>query len=200
MNKVHIKYNNRKLLGFFLPLLQQGVMITIPSGITIREMLSDQLCLTREYIERRIQSILLDGRPVDDLSEATLKDGVTLALSSSMPGLVGTTLRRGSPFASFRTALTHKESIHNKLNKTATIRLKLFNLIMSEIGPFLFKIGVLLETKRISELINKISSESKADIYEILLNDRAVTTEELLKSLSYGDEVYHLKVEPLHEL
>ena len=72
-------------------------------------------CLLREEIGagpatiEKIQSIMLDGKPVDDIGSAMIHDGSVLALSAAMPGLVGATLRRGGAYASFRSAITYHE-------------------------------------------------------------------------------------------
>lgn len=42
--------------------------------------LERQLQLDRQFIEDYIQTVFLDGKPVDDLDRAFVKDGCTLAL------------------------------------------------------------------------------------------------------------------------
>jgi hypothetical protein len=55
--------------------------------------LCDQFQVETDYLENRIKTIFLDGKPVDDEDKAVLKNGSTLALSAAMPGLVDSTFR-----------------------------------------------------------------------------------------------------------
>jgi len=199
MNKILIKNASRELLTNLLPLLQQGILMTVPAGISVKDFLVSHLCLDKEYIERRVQSILLNGRPVDDPSEAKIKDGVTIALSSSMPGLVGATLRRGSPIASLRSTLTYKESTNVKSDTQATIRLKLFNLIMSEIGPFMLKQGVMVETKRTLETLSKYFVLFNKNSSKIFLNSESKEPGELFKALSQDEDLCIIQIETATE-
>jgi len=80
-----------KIHGFF-PLLRQGFMVRARVGCSIKTMLCEQFGVSPEYMEDRIKTIFLDGKTVDDVDSAIIKDGSTLALSAAMPGLVGATL------------------------------------------------------------------------------------------------------------
>jgi hypothetical protein len=89
--------NEGLVAGFFL-LLQQGVKIRRRVGCSVDIFLREEIGAAPETIEK-IQSIMLDGKPVDDISSALIHDGSTLALSAAMPGLVGATLRRGGAYS-----------------------------------------------------------------------------------------------------
>src|SRR5512147_510607 len=80
------------LLARFFLLLQQGVKIRRRTGCSVDVFLREEIGAAPETIEK-IQSIMLDGKPVDDIGSAVVQDGSTLALSAAMPGLVGATLR-----------------------------------------------------------------------------------------------------------
>src|SRR5512137_27882 len=81
-------------LAYFFPLLQKGFELKVCLGTPIGVLLRDGLGLTDEYIETRIQTVFLDGKPVDDINGALIRDGSTLALAPAMPGLMGAMLRR----------------------------------------------------------------------------------------------------------
>ena len=100
-----LKKNN---LHHFFPLFQQGVIVKILTG-DYQGSTFPYLEIPAEYVENRIQTIFLDGKAVDDLGEAKVRDGSILALSAAMPGLVGATLRRGGAFASLRRSITFSE-------------------------------------------------------------------------------------------
>ena len=96
-----------------------------------------------ETIEK-IQSIMLDGRPVDDIGTAVIHEGSTLALSAAMPGLVGATLRRGGAYSSLRSAITYHETGNACVPGEGWVNIKIFNLLMAELGPNLLGKGVLV--------------------------------------------------------
>src|SRR5208337_633377 len=103
---------DNSLIPRFFTLLQQGVMLRTRVGCSILVFLREEIGAGQGTIDK-IQSIFLDGSPVDDLNAATIKDGSVLALSAAMPGLVGATLRRGGLLSSFRNTITyHEDSAH----------------------------------------------------------------------------------------
>jgi hypothetical protein len=136
------------LLTAKLPvLLQKGFMVTMRPGLSVGKFLRQHL--PPEYIARRISTVFLDGKPVDDIDGAILRDGSTLALSGAMPGLVGAVMRRGGYYSSFRDSITYckQEETHRTDPEEGMIRLKLFNLVMKDLGPVFLEIGVYLETE-----------------------------------------------------
>jgi hypothetical protein len=132
------------VVRFFL-LLQQGVKIRRRVGCSIAVFLRQEIGATPETIEK-IQSIMLDGKPVDDIGSSLLHDGSTLALSAAMPGLVGATLRRGGAYSSFRSAITYHETGKACAPGEGWVSVKIFNLLMAELGPDLLRTGVLLRS------------------------------------------------------
>ena len=133
------------LIARFFLLLQQGVNIKRRVGCSVDVFLRREIGATPETIEK-IQSILLDGKPVDDINASLLHGGSTLALSAALPGLVGATLRRGGAYSSFRNAITHHETGKACASEEGWVCVKIFNLLMSELGPDLLRTGVLLKS------------------------------------------------------
>ncbi len=126
----------------FFPLLQQGVQVKAKVGCSIQSLLCDQFGLMPDYLSDRINTIFLNGKPVDEVKTAIVNEGATLALSAAMPGLVGATFRKAGCLASFRGTITHKSDE----NETGTchegsITLKLFNLLLKEMGPLILERG-----------------------------------------------------------
>ena len=81
---------------------RQGVLVEILSGSSIRQVIVDQLGIAEDYLENRVQTLFLNGKPVDDVDAMRVSDGSILALSAAMPGLAGATLRKGGKYAAFR--------------------------------------------------------------------------------------------------
>lgn len=142
-----------QLVLSFSPLFQRGVLIRCRVGCSIAVFLREDIGATAETINR-IQSIILDGKPVDDLEKAFMKDGSTLALSAAMPGLVGATLRRGGTYSSFRSAITYHETGEASVQKEGHVRVKLFNLLMSGLGPGILSKGVIVSGQDIMDFVD----------------------------------------------
>jgi hypothetical protein len=156
--------------GFYLP--------DIPSGTSVREFLTRMLGLPAEYIRDRIQSLFLNGRPVDDYDKARVHDGSRLALSSALPGLVGATLRQGGLLASFRNTITYQETAAAG-GGSSLIHVKLFNLIMDEMGPILLQKGVLVKASALRNFLEENQEIAKTS-KRILLNANPIEASALL--------------------
>jgi len=86
----------------FFQLLENGFIVKGMAGCSVNEFLRNPMLIGQDYIDKRIQTIFLDGKPVDDLNSAIIKDGSTISLSAAMPGLAGATMRRGGALATMR--------------------------------------------------------------------------------------------------
>jgi len=133
------------LIAQFYFLLQQGVKIRRRVGCSVDVFLRQEMGASAETIEK-IQSIMLDGKPVDDITSSLVHDGSILALSAAMPGLVGATLRRGGKYSSFRSGITYHETERVCAAGDGWVGVKIFNLLMAEMGPPLLRTGVLVRS------------------------------------------------------
>jgi hypothetical protein len=138
------------------PVLQSGFFVKILTGYSVRDLLCQQFGIDPEYLTGRIKTIFLDGRPVDDAETAIVTDGATLALSAAMPGLVGATFRRGGPLAGFRSGITYPGAEPGAdQHHEGMIRMKLFNLLSSELGPVFLKQGIWIKPADLKDLLKK---------------------------------------------
>jgi hypothetical protein len=129
------------------PNFQDGVNVPIPIGCSVQEFLCDQLGIDPEFVAQRITTVFFNGKVVDDLSAAILTDQSTLALSAAMPGLVGATLRRGGYYAAMRKSVSLSSDHPGATSapseapsaavETGVVRVKLFNLLIAELGPLI---------------------------------------------------------------
>jgi len=120
---------------------QRGVWVRALAGATVRGFLVDGLGVDPEYVRSRITTVFLDGSVVDDLEAAHLHQGARLALSAAMPGLVGATLRKGGYYAAMRAAITLVDGQGGADGSTVVVSVKLFNLLIEELGPVLLAHG-----------------------------------------------------------
>ena len=146
------------LIAQFFLLLQQGVKIRRRVGCSVEVFLREEIGADKVTIEK-IQSIMLDGKPVDDIGSALLHDGSILALSAAMPGLVGATLRRGGAYSSLRSAVTYHETGNTGRGGEGWVGIKVFNLLMAELGPGLLRRGVLVNAVELFGYIAERSQE-----------------------------------------
>jgi hypothetical protein len=188
------------LIAGFLLLLQCGFMVGTHVGCSIQDFLSDEMGLTPDTIER-IQSVFLDGRPVDDLGSAMIRDGSTLALSAAMPGLVGATMRRGGRYSSFRGSITYRETGVACAAGEGLVRLKLFNLLLDELGPGFLAKGILVKSVDLAGFLKTQSTDFWQGCRDVLLDDQSVEPESLKdpERLSLGDRIFLTVTAPKKE-
>jgi hypothetical protein len=78
-----------------------------------------------------------------------------------MPGLVGATLRRGGAYSSLRSGITYHETGTACAPGEGWVRVKIFNLLMAELGPGLLRKGVLLRSAELLGLLSERADEFK---------------------------------------
>ncbi len=91
----------------FFQLLENGFIIKEKVGCSVKEFLCNRMFIKQDYLDKRIQTIFLNGKPVDDLNSAIVTDASTISLSAAMPGLAGATMRRGGTLAAMRSGISH---------------------------------------------------------------------------------------------
>lgn len=147
-------------LNTFFPLLQKGVTVPATVGCTLKELLCDQFAIPADYVTGRITTIFLDNRPVDDLEHTIVRNGSRLTLSAAMPGLVGATMRRGGFYAALRQGISHLSESGTAAAESGTVRLKLFNLLLAELGPLVLARGLVVEQSELAELLHQLPGQT----------------------------------------
>ena len=170
--QLKIPSNHMPLMG---QLFGKGVGINAETGCTVKQLLCDQVGIAADYLSDRVQTIFLNGRPVDDEAKAVVHNGDVLALSAAMPGLVGTIRRKGGHLAAMRASLTHCESAPNKGHDQGRVTLKLFNMIVRELGPHLLACGVIVPAAEAIAIIEKCPQPMGRLHQHITLDDSPIT-------------------------
>jgi hypothetical protein len=114
-----------------------------------------------------------------------------------MPGLIGATLRRDSHLAPLRDTITFKEYRNNDdIQAYGPIRLKLFNLILQEVGPFLLQRGVIMEFEDVIELFYNKMSKKITGALDIYFKGKKTGINELCKGVksNVGQKLVLLKL------
>ncbi len=163
--RIHEDYIHK--FGF---LLQNGFTIKAVIGCSIYDFLSKQCYLKPDYIASRITTIFLNSSPVDDMKTAILEPDAKLSLSGAMPGLVGAVMRTGSFYASFRDNISFKKTLSDYQEDAGYIKLKLFNILMTEIGPFFLEKGIIINSADLRYFLKLYENDVWDYCSEVLVN------------------------------
>jgi hypothetical protein len=179
----------------FFPLCQQGFLVKVPGSGSIRTILCRYLGLSPDYLEGRIQTIFLNGKPVDELDATIVGPGDTLALSAAMPGLVGATMRRGGVLAGFRANISHPDQDQALEGGECLVELKLFNLLTEELGPFFLEKGIWIKGAVLELFLHHQPEDFWAGLMAAYLNDAELDLQ-ALPGMSWprGEALVCLKV------
>jgi hypothetical protein len=159
-----------QLSAFFL-LLQQGVWLRVETGCSVASLLTEQFGIAENYIVERVTTLFLDFKPIDDLQTSYVGDGSTLALSSAMPGLVGTTMRRGSHLAAMRDNISC-HTLQPAACGMGRIRIKLFNLLMNELGAIFLAHGICLSAAELDSFLKERNASFWQSIAAAFVGDQ----------------------------
>lgn len=170
------------LIPNFYGLLQQGVGVNSRTGISVKAFLCEELGLSPEFLDTRIQTVFLNGKAVDDLEKAVIHDGTILALSAAMPGLLGATLRRGSYYAAMRGEISYRKEAEAVSGAEGTVSVKLFNLLVAEIGPVLLARGVRIAGTDLRHFLERQPPPFWSGCVQAVLNGQETDEKALLSS------------------
>jgi hypothetical protein len=131
-----------EVIPLFFRLLQQGVQVSGTVGGSIGSFLREDLCLEKGFVDKMIQTVFLNGMPVDDIEGVNIKQDSTVALSGPMPGVAGATLRRGGYYGSMRKEISCRPDAPGGDLKRGSVIIKLFNFLTESLGPGLLEKGV----------------------------------------------------------
>jgi len=155
--------------------LQEGVGLKVDPGCTLKQLIRDSCGISSDYIEERVKTAFINQKPVDNFDTAIVHDQDTIGLSGAMPGLVGATLRKNSVLSPFRSSISYLKTSDNACESDknyGTVTLKLFNLLIKEIGPTLLKKGVLIQGELLKKILETEGSKKESVIKAVMLNSQ----------------------------
>ena len=171
--KIHIVIT-REMLPRFFQLLERGFVVKTQAGCSIKRLLCEQLGIEEEYLDKRIQTLFLDGQPVDDVERAFLENDATLALSAAMPGLVGATFRKGGTYAAMRNTISYNPETAPKGHGEARVNLKLFNMVLRELGPIFLENGVWIAKDSFNQFLSRNLNDLQPACSEVKMDDQKI--------------------------
>ena len=163
----------------FFPLLQRGVRIKAEKGSSIKALLCDTLGISADYVDKRIQTIFLDGKPVDDPASTVLVEGSRIALSAAMPGLAGATLRRDGVFGVMRSQITHRPEEASATGESCFVMVRLFNLVIKELASNFLAAGIWLSGDELPDVPDRSANDTPVVRRALLQDGREASLEEL---------------------
>jgi hypothetical protein len=180
--KIEISFTP-EILPCFYSIFQSGFLFSCQVERSIEDLLLHQLALNPEFVEEQVSTVFLNGSCVDDISSAILKEGSTVAFSASLPGLAGATLRRGGAYACLRESISHRSQAAPDEEREGLITVKLFNILMAEMGGVFLEKGIILgltaavdlfETrcKAFIDLINAVEIRGASLSWEAFLKEQ----------------------------
>ena len=183
----------RNPIAAFSPLLQKGFYVEITTG-NLQNLLCGICGIKDEEVRHRIQTVFLNGKPVDDMEKVFVEDGDCLALSAAMPGLVGAVMRSGGVLAGFRQSISHRPQPARTNPRRGILSIKLFNLLIKELGPRFLQQGILVETDGIGNLMASILETDRGNCKKAQLNMDVIDAEALANvNWPEGPGMMHLK-------
>lgn len=159
---------------YFMPELQNGFSLVSAEGVSVISFLTDYCGISGEYISEKIKTIIIDGGPVDDIFNTKIHHGGVCALSGAMPGILGAMMRMGSPYALMRESITVKPDGGESSGGEILVVLKLFNVILADLGSYFLQKGILLRKERAVSLFEKHGDDIFSSCTEVLFNGNSV--------------------------
>ncbi|HOI74531.1 MAG TPA: hypothetical protein PLO63_10320 [Syntrophales bacterium] len=179
-----------EFVPFFFPLLQKGFVQKTEVGCSLRELLAERFGVPAEYIENRIQTVFLDGKPVDDMDAAVVRDGAVLALSSAMPGLLGAIMRKGGYYSRMRSPIGQGTGGDAQRRADGQVVVKLFNLTVRELGPLFLERGIRIDPEDLKNLFRNRPEALEEGCVEAAADGRRVDPAQLPALDFPGTQVY----------
>jgi len=175
---VLLTFNPDRIFIFF-QLLENGFIVKGKAGCSVNEFLRNRLLIGQDYIDKRIQTIFLDGKPVDDVNSAIIKDGSSISLSAAMPGLAGATMRRGGALAVMRSGISYAPPETGFDSYEGKVTVKFFNLISKELGPEFLNRGIIIDGKTFAGFIGSNRKIIEAGLFSAETDGVKIETEKL---------------------
>lgn len=157
-------------------LMQSGVVLRCMVGISFDLLLRREFGLSDEQLAP-VDSLILDGMPVDEPENTIVPNGSRMALASGLPGITGLSMKKGSAVRGLRSGITHTRSAEAK-PVSGEVTLSLYSLTLPELaGHFLAKT---VEVR--PDQIIRYSQFAPND--ELLLDDKRLKAGKLAKALA----------------
>lgn len=185
-----MQFEATQIARFFSQVLTKGVRCgaCLPCGL--KELLCEQIGLPPAYVDDRVQTVFLNGKPVDDLDTAVVVSNDSVALSAAMPGLIGAILRKDGYYAAMRREITHSGECAATGTGDGFVTVKLFNLTVREVGPLLLEYGIWLAPSELGDLLHDGAEALQGACQKVTLDGNDTPLASLPEKLSAAEFVF----------
>ena len=144
-------------------------------GSSVQEFLCAELGIAPDVVRDRVSTVFLNGKVVDVLESALIQEDSVLALSAALPGLVGATFRRGGYYSAMREGISLSPTLPtaDAPQCQGFVQVKLFNLLIEELGPALLRRGIIVPQQEANQLLQALGRADRAGEPEVLLHTEA---------------------------
>ncbi len=126
-------------------LLQAGFDIEALVGCTLREFLCMEMEICGDYANKRLQTIFVNSKAVDDFDRTVVQPGDVIALSGALPGLVGALMRRDGDLSGLRDSISYDQTELRPAETQGVVTIKLYNFIAEELAHIFLRRGVMVD-------------------------------------------------------
>lgn len=130
-------------------LLQSGARVACTTGIALSVLLRDELALPPDKL-KRIDVLMLDGKPVDDPENTVVPDGSRLALAAGLPGIAGLAMKSNSALRGLRPGITHRQEEAAPSPGPGHLEIALFSLALPLLAMHLLLPGLFIPAGRLA--------------------------------------------------
>lgn len=175
-------------------LLQKGCYVRVRTGSSLRELLCNQFGIDPEYVRKDIKVFFINYSPVDNIDEAAIRDGATVALSASMPGVVGAAMR-GDGLSWMRSSITYHDEGGDISGSEGVIQLKLFNQVMADLGESFLARGVYVRSKFLMDYFGRFGEDFWEKEMQIRKNSETMSKQQLFDTLKTFGGMVKVRIE-----
>lgn len=175
-------------------LLQKGCHIRVETGCSLRALLCQQFGIDPEYVRKDIKVFFINNSPVDNIDEAIIRDGAIIALSASMPGLVGAAMR-GDGLSWMRSSITYHDEGGDLGEYEGVIQLKLFNQVMADLGESFLLRGVYVKAPFLLDYFNRFGDDFWRKSMQIRKNSETLSKQDLFETLKSFEGLVKVRIE-----
>ncbi|MGA9262978.1 MAG: hypothetical protein WBV95_13465 [Desulfobacterales bacterium] len=174
----------------FTPLFSRGVQVSACLECSLKDLMCRQIGMAEDYLENRVQTVFLNGHPVDDVNRATVGEGATVALSAAMPGLAGAVLRKGGVLATLRKNITYRNDASARETCEGKVIVKLFNMTTREVGPLLLARGIWMEGTELKEVLDRCEDLLRKGCRRVMLDNSPISLGDLRSRIKDKDTLF----------
>lgn len=158
-------------------LLIIGIRFEAYAGISVKRFLEENLPAGKDYIEKSIQTVFIDGQAIDEPEKSYIQEPCTIALSAAMPGVFGAAFRKKGLYGGLRSGYNkypEKQETLCNTGKTVPVTLKCFNQVARDLGDELLNREIRMNIKDFLKFWNQHKGVLEKTCLQVLINGRNV--------------------------